>query len=239
VVFSLNLGSREVVEPILEQGYVDLVPEYAGSVLQFTSLGRIRPTSSLGFERAGLARSLAPRGLVALASAPAQDQNAVVVKATTAVRRHLLTISDLVPLAGAMTFGAPAECLVRDLCLKGLERLYGLRFGHTVALDAAGTYTVSSLQTGDIDAGLLFSTDGRIPAAGLVALVDDRNLQPAENVTPVIRRVVLDRFGAHLRDVIDAVSAQLTSVVLTTLNRQVTVAGLPAARVAARWLEGA
>jgi osmoprotectant transport system substrate-binding protein len=69
--------------------------------------------------------------------------------------------------------------------------------------------------------------------------VDDRNLQPAENVTPVIRRVVLDRFGAHLRDVIDAVSAQLTSVVLTTLNRQVTVAGLPAARVAARWLEGA
>jgi osmoprotectant transport system substrate-binding protein len=94
----------------LEQGYVDLVPEYAGSVLQFTSLGRIRPTSSLGFERAGLARSLAPRGLVALASAPAQDQNAVVVKATTAVRRHLLTISDLVPLAGAMTFGAPACC---------------------------------------------------------------------------------------------------------------------------------
>ena len=238
VTFSLNLGSREFVEPILEQGYLDLVPEYAGSALQFTSLGQVQPTSSLEADRAALARSLTSRGLVALGSAPAQDQNAVVVKATTAAAEHLLTISDLVPLAHSMTFGAPAECLVRELCLEGLERRYGLRFARTIALDAAGTYTISSLRTGQIDVGLLFSTDGRIPASGLVALLDDRGLQPAENVTPVIRRAVLDRFGHRLRDVVDAVSARLTSTALTSLNQQVTVAGEPPSRVAARWLQG-
>jgi osmoprotectant transport system substrate-binding protein len=232
----LNLGSREIVEPALEQGYVDLVPEYLGSALQFASLGRASATAqTLEADRAALSRALAPRGLAALASAPAEDQNAVVVQASTAASKHLLTISDLIPYARSMTFGAPPECMARALCFKGLERVYGLRFRAAVPLDASGDTTVSSLRTGAIDAGLLFSTDGRIPAAGLVPLLDDRHLQPAENVTPVIRRSVLDRI-AGIAAAVDAVSADLTSHELTELNRQVTVDGIAPARVAARWL---
>ncbi len=232
----LNLGSREIVEPALEQGYVDLVPEYLGSGLQFVSLGRDSARSTLEADRAAFTRALAPRGLVALGPAPAEDQNALVVQASTAAAKHLLTISDLVPYAGTMTFGAPPECAIRDLCLKGLERVYGLRFGATVPLDASGGATVASLRTGSIDAGIMFSTDGRMSNAGLVPLLDDRGLQPAENVTPVVRRPVLDRMEG-IGAVLDAVSARLTSDELRALNRQATIDGEPPARVAERWLE--
>jgi osmoprotectant transport system substrate-binding protein len=238
VSFSLSLGSREVVEPALEQGFVDLVPEYLGSALQYMSLGRVTPTSALDPTRAALERAAGARGLVALDPAPAQDQNAVVVRATTAAKNDLVTISDLVPFATAMTFGAPPECRERELCLKGLARVYGLHFGRVLNLDAAGNYTVASLRSGAIGAGLLFSTDGRLPAAGLVPLLDDRGLQPAENVTPIVRRVVLAQAGPGLRTALNAVSELLTSGELTRLNQRMTVGHVPAAAVAAAWLKG-
>ena len=231
----LNLGSREIVEPALEQGYVDLVPEYLGSGLQFVSLGRESADSTLEVDRAAFARALAARGLAPLASAPAEDQNSVVVYPTTAAEKHLITISDLAPHARSMTIGAPPECALRELCLKGLERLYGLHFKAIVPLDASGDTTVSSLRTGSIQVGILFSTDGRIRQARLVQLLDDKGLQPAENVTPVVRRPLLERMDG-IRAVLDAVSANLTTDELTALNQQVTVGGEPPAQVAERWL---
>jgi osmoprotectant transport system substrate-binding protein len=237
VTYSLNLGSREIVEPALEQGFVDLVPEYLGSALQFASLGKEAATSTEAAAYGALQTQLRRRGLAALEPAPAQDQNAVVVRATTAAALHLVTVSDLVPHAGTMAFGAPAECLVRDLCLRGLEHTYDLHFKAVIPMDAGGNYVVSSLAAGSIQAGLLFSTDGRLPARGLRLLIDDRRLQPPENVTPLVRAAVLDHLGDRLASAANAVSAKLTTTELTQLNELVTVEGHPVAAVATRWLE--
>ena len=94
-----------------------------------------------------------------------------------------------------MTFGGPTECPDRALCLKGLEDVYGLRFNEFVALDTGGPLTAQALNDGTIDVGLLFSSDPDIRAGGLSNSQDDRHLQPAENVTPVLSQVALDRFG--------------------------------------------
>ena len=124
----------------------------------------------------------------------------------------------------------------RPLCLPGLEERYGLSFGQVIPLDAAGDYTVSSLAAGTIDVGLLFSTDGRIPANGFVVLADDRDLQPAENVTPLVRRPTVDALGAAFVSILDQVSAELTTQDLTLMNEQVTVDHQPAYAVASHWL---
>ena len=58
---------------------------------------------------------------------------------------------------------------------------------------------------------LLFTTDQEIVSRDLVILQDDRGLQPAENVTPIVRTDVLHHFGAGVADVVNAVSAKLTS----------------------------
>ena len=98
-----------------------------------------------------------------------------------------------------MTFGGPAECAERPLCLRGLEDVYGIRFEEFVALDAGGPLTAQALNDGTIDVGLLFSSDPTLRAGTLVDLRDDRDLQPAENVTPVVSQAALETFGPGSR----------------------------------------
>ncbi len=246
VAYHLNLGSREIVDPALEQGFLDLVPEYLGSGLGFATLGRITGSrSTLAAARRELAAALAPRGLVALASARASDQNAVVVTARTATEHNLTTISQLRPLARRMVFGAPPECMVRDLCLKGLESAYHLDFAGIRPLDASGTYVIAALRSNAIQVGLLFTTDPRLDPrrqdnlVRLVPLRDDLGLQPPENVTPIMRRTALRRFGPGAVAAIDAVSARLTTLELTGLNAEVTFDGRSPADVATAWLREA
>jgi osmoprotectant transport system substrate-binding protein len=231
-----NVGARELVGPALTHGLIDLVPEYQGSALAFFSpASHESPLDSRGARKA-LADALAPLGIVPLAAAPAQDANAIVVTATTATQYRLGAIGDLRALAPRMVFGGPPECPQRPLCLPGLDSVYGLRFKTFVPLDSGGPLTLQALLTGQIDVAELYTTNPAIVQDGLVVLRDDRGLQPAENVTPVIRRQVLARYGAGLAMRIDAVSARLTTGELRHLNAQV-VRGRPVADVAAHWLQ--
>ncbi len=231
-----DLGSRELVEPALMTGLVQLVPEYTGSALEFVSLGQARATASVTATAATLAGWMAARGIVTARSAPAQDTNAIVVTAATAARYRLRTISDLAGPAPGLVFGGPPECAERQDCVPGLRRVYGLRFGGFAALDAGGPLTRQALVSGDIGVALLFTTDPAIVADHLVELADNRGLQPAENVVPVLRRATADRYGAGLLAALDAVSARLSTAALTALDGQVELAGGDPRAVAGRWL---
>jgi osmoprotectant transport system substrate-binding protein len=171
-----------------------------------------------------------------LAAAPAQDRNEVAVTAATARAFGLRTISDLQTHADEMIFGGPPECQDRPFCLPGLARVYGLHFSSFLALDAGGPLTLQALRTGAVDAAVVFSSDGATARAGLVLLRDDRGLQPAENVTPVVATSALVTAGPRLAATVNAVSAQLTDEDLRTMNAQVAVDEIPAAQVAATWL---
>jgi Periplasmic glycine betaine/choline-binding (lipo)protein of an ABC-type transport system (osmoprotectant binding protein) len=74
------------VDPALANGLVELVPEYAGSALEFFSLGRLSATSNAGAANKALAGSVAAAGSWWRGPAPAQDANAIVVTAATAAR---------------------------------------------------------------------------------------------------------------------------------------------------------
>jgi osmoprotectant transport system substrate-binding protein len=232
-----NLGTRELVDPALMAGLVQLVPEYTGSALEFVSLGRVHATAGVAVTDAALARSVAGRGLVTGGPAAAQDGNAIVVTAATAARYHLRTISDLARVAGRLVFGGPPECPERPYCLLGLRRTYGLRFREFVPLDAGGPLTRQALAAGDINVALLFTTDPAIRARHLVVLADNRGLQPAENVVPVLRRATVGRYGPGLLDALNALSARLSSAALTALDAQVELDGRAPRAVAERWLQ--
>ena len=231
-----DLGTRELVDPALMEGLVQVVPEYTGAALQFVSLGRVNATSSVTTTASALARSMSGRGLVTGRPAAAQDGNAIVVTAATAARYKLGTISDLAKAAGRLIFGGPPECVENPACLPGLKLIYGLRFREFVPLDSGGPLTLQALTGGDIGAALLFTTDPAIRAQHLVVLADNRSLQPAENVVPVLRRATVDRFGAGLLSALNAVSARLSNAALTALDTQVELDGRAPRAVAERWL---
>jgi len=215
-----NIGTRELVEPALSRGLVDFVPEYQGSALAFFTLGKQRASADVDTTYRSLVAALAGRQVLALSASPAQDGNAIVVTRRTAARYGLHSISDLTHVAGRLRFGGPPECPQRPFCLLGLQQRYGLHFEQFIPLDSGGPLTLQALESREIDVALLFSTDPSI-AGDLVELTDDRSLQPAENVTPVVREDVLERGGAALALAIDEVSAHLSTDVLRTLNARV------------------
>ena len=231
-----DLGTRELVDPALMAGLVQLVPEYTGSALEFASLGRVHATAHAATTASALAKSMADRGLVTGRPTAAQDGNAIVVTAATAARYHLRTISDLARVARRLVFGGPPECPERPYCLPGLRLSYGLRFREFVPLDAGGPLTRQALTAGDIDVALLFTTDPAIRARHLVVLADNRDLQPAENIVPVLRRATAHRFGPGLLTALNALSARLSAVALAGLDAQVMLDGRAPRVVAERWI---
>jgi osmoprotectant transport system substrate-binding protein len=231
-----GLGSRELVDPALLSGLIQLVPEYAGSALQFNSLGRLSATSDVMATSKALTQLMADRGVVAGLPAAAQNTNAIVVRAATAARYGLRSIADLARVAPRLAFGGPAECPGRAYCLPGLKQAYGLRFKSFIALDAGGPLTLQALTEGNVDVALLFSTDPSISARHLVVLADDRGLQPAENITPLVSRDVVARYGTGLVAALNDVSARLGTLTLRALDARVEIHGQDPRQVAESWL---
>jgi len=185
-----------------------------------------------------LASTIADRGLTALEPAAAENRNGMVVTADTAADLELRTISDLAPWAGSMVFGGPPECPERDLCLPGLEQIYGLHFESFLPLDTGGPLSADAIQRGTVDVGMLFTTDGMLAGDDLVLLRDDRHLQPAESVTPIVRADTLERFGGGVRSALDTVSDQLTTEDLRQMNASVSAGAVRAGGTASRGRHG-
>ncbi|MFL5795552.1 MAG: glycine betaine ABC transporter substrate-binding protein [Actinomycetes bacterium] len=232
----VQLGAREVVAPALEQGKVDMAPEYQGSALNFLNDRDRVATADPALTHARLEQAFAPRGVSVLAYAPAQDRNGFVVSGDLARRHGLEKLSDLTPMARRLSLGGPPECAQRPLCLKGLEDVYKLQFARFEPMPSRDV-TAAALGTGEIDVGMIDTTDPNLlrPGADLVQLADDKRLQPADNVVPVVRREIVDAYGPPLVRLVNAVSAKLSTADLTSLNRQV-ADGQPAAQVATAWL---
>lgn len=232
-----EVASREIMEPALEQGEVDLVPEYLGTALTF--LGEHE--AAAGGDRAGtlalLERDFAERNVVVLQPAPGQNRNEVVVTERFAEEHDLETIGDLARVDQDAVFGGPPECPARPLCLVGLEDVYGLRFREFAPFDSGGPATVAALTGGEVDVALVFTTNPQIARNDLVVLEDNRHLQPPENIVPVLRSDVAEALGQVTLSALDGVTRRLSTDALRELNGMVEIDGMDPAGAAREWLD--
>ncbi len=229
---NLNIGNREVYTAALESGDLDLLPEYVGSAL--TNQGGTATADSAATAQA-LRDAFAGKGIAVLDPAPAQDKNGLVVLQSTADSLGLSTTSDLAAYSD-LVLGGPPECPDRPFCLIGFTDVYGLSFAEFKPLDSGGALTVAALEGEEIDVALLFTSDGVISAKGFVLLEDDKGLQPAENLTPVIRQEMLDEYGDELAEALNEVSAELTTEELSEMNKLIGIDGEDPEQVAADWI---
>lgn len=227
----LDLESREVRLPAMEDGQVDVAPEYLASLLSV-----VDPEAEASTDPAEVSETLqAPleeMNLEILPYSEAVDTNAFVVTQETADEFGLSAVSDLAGPAGDMTLGAPAECPKRPYCIPGLKDVYGVEFGDYRPLEY-GAATVQALSAGAIDVALLFSTDPLIEENELVLLEDDKNLQSADNIAPLAHADVASDVESILQPVTDA----LTTDGMTALNARVAIEHEDASTVAQDFLE--
>lgn len=164
------IGNRELYAPALEDGEIQVVPEYAGTLTEFLNAevngADPEPLASSDLDSTITAlRDLGEQvGLVFGAPASGSNTNAFAVTTAFAEQYGVGTLSDLAAnCSGAETLlGGPPECPQRPFCQPGLEETYGLQVGPFVALDAGGPLTKQALRTGEISLGLVFSTDGEL-----------------------------------------------------------------------------
>jgi osmoprotectant transport system substrate-binding protein len=137
-------------------------------------------------------------------------------------------------IASTLTLGGPPECPTRPFCAVGLKDTYGVVFGSFKPLDIGGPLTVAALDSGSIDVGLLFSTSSVISDKGWVVLEDDKHLQQADNIVPVVRQAVVND---EITSLLNAISAALTTENITALNKQVEIDKKDPADVAGAFLD--
>jgi osmoprotectant transport system substrate-binding protein len=220
VTRKFRLGTREIYEPALEQGQINLVADYAATMLEFVNKNAGEASPDAAATVAKLNSHLSAKGLTALDPAPAIDANAFAVTNANADKYHLTKISDLTPLASQWKLGAPAECKTRKFCGLGLQTVYGLTFKEYVPLDFDGPLTKGALKNGNVQVGELGTTDGTVDANGFVILEDDKHLQNADNITPILQTKILT---AELKALINRISAALTTKDLATLDKRADV----------------
>ncbi|MDA2811476.1 ABC transporter substrate-binding protein [Nocardiopsis sp. RSe5-2] len=224
----LNIGSREVYYDQVESGAISVLPEYNGGILLY-----LDPEAESGSTEETSARAAEelPEGLSILDASPAENKDSVTVTKETADEEGLTEIGDLKDVAGDMEIGGPPEFETRPQGLPGLKEVYGVEFGGFSSLDPALVPT--ALSDGDVQAANLFTTDPAIASEGFVTLEDPENLFGAQNVVPLIHDASVPR---EAREVLNRVSAELTTEDLVKMNERVGVEHESADAVAADWL---
>jgi osmoprotectant transport system substrate-binding protein len=230
----MGIGSRETYVPALKDHSIDLVPEYIGNLLQYFA-----PTSTatmLDAAELELYKRL-PGDLSILTPSPASDTDTVTVTSGTATSWNLKTIADLAGHSADVTFAAPSNFQTRPSGLPGLKRKYGLNIspGNFIAIeDGGGAVTVRALLQGRVDAANIFSTSPAIPQNQLVVLEDPEHNFLAGNIVPLVNS---QKKSDHLKDVLDAVSAKLSSSVVAALNATVEGnSGIDPGQAARNWV---
>ena len=223
-----NIGSREIYLKALEDGSVQVVPEYTGALALYydKAFAKTEPNEVYDALKASL-----PKNLAVLAKSAAEDNDSIVMTKEGADKAGVKTLSELKGKTADLTLGAPPEFKDRAQGIPGLEKTYGITFKEFLPLK--GQALVQALKNGQVQAANIFSTDPSIVVNGFVTIADDKKLFGSQNVVPLVSADRADQVTAAL----DAVSAKLTTEELTNLLKATDVDKKDPKAVAAEWLK--
>ncbi|MFF3981835.1 ABC transporter substrate-binding protein [Streptomyces sp. NPDC055808] len=236
-----TVKNRELYEPALEKGEIDVVPEYAATLTEFLNAkvngANAKPLASSDVTAtvAELSKLAGPRGLKVLPAGEAVDQNAFAVTKEFATKNNLKTLSDLGTSKAKVKIAAGDECKVRPFCEPGLTSKYGI---DVTGIDPKGVGTPQAKQAvkdGVDQLVLTTTTDATLDTYGLVLLEDDKKLQNADNVLPVVN--AKEAGGQEIADALGKLTKALTTTDLVDLNRKVDAERAKPADVAKAYLQ--
>jgi osmoprotectant transport system substrate-binding protein len=227
----LNIGSREAYIPALQDGSIDLIPEYSGVLLQYFDKAADETAPDAVYT--ALQEAL-PDNLAVLDKSAAEDKDAIVVTRETATQLNAKSIADLAPQCGNLVFGGPPEFQTRPDGIPGIQKTYNCSFKEFRSLDAGGPLTVAALKNGDVQAADLFTTDASIETNDFVVLDDPSNNFAAQNILPLINKA---KASDAVKSTLNEIATKLTTENLTALNAEAAGEAKPSPEtVAKNWL---
>ena len=237
-----DVSSTEIFESSLEKGTIDVVPEYVATYADFLNTA-INGQSAASVSSPDLQKTLdalkplaSQKGLSVLEPTKAVDQNAFAVSKQFADAHNLKTLSDLGNAKIPVTIAAGAECATRPFCQPGLEKTYGIT---VKGIDKLGVDTIESkkaVQTGKDEMALVLTTDATVGDFDLVTLTDDKHLQNADYLVPIVNSKTLNAHG-DIADILNKLVGVLTTDDLAQMNKKVDIERQKPADVAEAYLK--
>lgn len=231
-----GMGSA-AVRQAMENGQIDVYWEYTGtSLITYNKIEeKLDPEAT--YER--VKELDAEKGIVWLNPSEANNTYALAMRAEDSEETGIKTISNLAQAVnddGDLTLASNAEFYARADGLKPLQETYGFEFGRANIKRMDTGLVYQALKDGQVDVGLVFATDGRIPAFNFTVLTDDKGYFPSYALAPVIRDEVLEA-NPDIGEVLNEVSAKLNDEVMANLNASVDVEKISIENAATQFLE--
>jgi osmoprotectant transport system substrate-binding protein len=214
VAYKPSIGQRDVYLKALQDGSIDLIPEYSGNLLQFYDKNSTATSSADVY--AALNDAL-PKGFEVLDQSEAQDADSYNVTKEFSEKWGVTSLADLSKVTEPLKVGANPEFETRPYGIPGLKSAYGVDATLTPINDSGGPLTVTALKNGDVQLADIYTTTPAIKDNGFVTLKDPKNLIAAQNVLPLINS---EKASSKVKEVLNKVSAELTTEDLIDLNAE-------------------
>ena len=226
-----ELPGRASAARALVDGRIDGYPEYIVAILETVAQRATGLSAGAAYGKVGGLEARA--GFVALAPTPYSRTDALATTAAYARRNALAGIGGLARV-GRLTLGALPAFATRPSGLHALRRAYGLTALDFRALEAGAQY--AALDRGRVQAAVVATTDAVLHTGRYRVLADPKRVFAVGNVVPVFSRQALAAAGPALRQILNAVSARLTTRAMREMNAAVELDKNSPAAVAKRFL---
>ena len=215
-----NIGPRQQTIPALQDGSINLIPEYNGNLLAYYNPDYTERTTEE--VDAALGDAVAADNLRVLDSAEAEDKDAYVVTRETAEADGLTSIGDLAKIV-PFSLGSNPQFGELGYGIPGLKSIYGVGVdkGDVTFLpieDFGGPDTVKALVDDTVQVADIYTTSPALKAEDLVVLEDPENMISSQNIVPLLSD---DIYSDDIAETLNAISAELTTDDLIALRDRV------------------
>jgi osmoprotectant transport system substrate-binding protein len=228
-------GYRDILYGAFSSGDVNFALEYAASTLNFLAKPQAPAGTDIDDNVDAMEPLLETKDIVVAEPSEAVNNNVFVMTKDRSDELGITKISELGTKGSNLKLGAPSDCLTQAFCIPGLQRVYGIDLSaNFVALDTAAA---AALAEDQFDVGVLFSTDPEATDPDFVVLEDDKGMSAADNIVPVMSQSLVDAYGQDFVDLVNKISAALTTANVSQMNSAYIVDKEDAADIAKAFLE--
>ena len=234
----LDLGSAAIADKALQNGQIDMYPEYTGTALVEIFNQEEQPdTPEATYQQAKQAYADRDPANTMLTPAPFNNTYGIFVRKEVAEEYDLRTLADLAETSGEITFVCFSEFLKRSDGVPNIQKNYpDLEFGDVKIVNSIGGPIYQGVLQGEGDAGVGFTTDSQLASDELVVMEDPKDIWPFYYPAPVVRSDVLEQ-NPKMEKVLNEVSGTLDADTMRQLNAQVDIEQEDPEDVAAEHLE--
>jgi osmoprotectant transport system substrate-binding protein len=234
----LDLGSTVIADKALQNGQIDMYPEYTATSLVEVFKQEEQPdTPEATYQKAKQLYSERDPADTMLTPAPFNNTYGIFVRKDVAEKYDLKTLADLAEASPELSFVLFSDFKSREDGYPNMKKQYpAFGFGDLVIVNSIGGPIYQGVLQGEGDAGVGFTTDGELTSDELVVMEDPKSIWPFYYPAPVVRTDVLEQ-NPKIKGILNEVSASLDAETMRELNAQVSIEQEEPEDVAAEFLE--